>query len=161
MLLDRSRLKANKASISSDNSTSIQASLPRSTIASDESATLVDSKASCDLSSVSLHNIQLIAVDCEFSMEEVVLVQVAATTQTGLTLCFLFDLLCADRQTVIATLKNILEDVSITKIVHDCRRDTALLHKLGITLVNVVDTQVGHSIMSQMARMYGCEDNER
>ena len=44
---------------------------------------------------------------------------------------------------VLKVLKDILEDESVTKVIHDCRQDSAaLFYQFGIKLNNVLDTQV-------------------
>lgn len=46
-------------------------------------------------------------------------------------------------ETVLKVLKDILEDKSVTKVMHDCRQDSAaLFYQFGIKLKNVLDTQV-------------------
>ena len=56
--------------------------------------------------------------------------------------CYLFDMLQIS-QAVLQQLKAILEDVVVTKVIHDCRQDSAALYyQFGIKLQNVFDTQV-------------------
>lgn len=72
---------------------------------------------------------------------QISLVQIATPTQ-----CFVLDVLgkSAD-DALVQWLRSVLEDSSITKIIHDCRMDAdALLHCLGIHLCNVHDTSQWH-----------------
>ena len=56
--------------------------------------------------------------------------------------CYLFDMLQPDKD-VLRYLKAILEGGSVTKVIHDCRQDSAALYyQFGIKLQNVLDTQV-------------------
>lgn len=73
------------------------------------------------------------------------IVQVATTKA-----CFLLDLLGKTRDDPLVNwLRGILEDASITKIIHDCRMDSdALSHLLGIRLTNVHDTASWHAVVT-------------
>lgn len=56
--------------------------------------------------------------------------------------CYQFDMLQVDGA-FLPQLKSILEDVNVTKVMHDCRQDSAaLFYQFGIKLQNVLDTQV-------------------
>ena len=62
--------------------------------------------------------------------------------------CHLFDMLEAD-EGIIKMLKDIMEDENVTKVMHDCRQDSAaLFYQFGIKLRDVVDTQVCHDQLS-------------
>lgn len=57
--------------------------------------------------------------------------------------CYLFDML-QPNEDVLRYLKAILEVRSVSKVMHDCRQDSAALYyQFGIKLRNVMDTQVG------------------
>lgn len=63
---------------------------------------------------------------------------------------FVFDLVACKELLMEGGLKEILESPSITKVVHDCRNDSAaLFHQFGIMLTNVFDTQAAHAILQQ------------
>ena len=56
--------------------------------------------------------------------------------------CYLFDMLQINED-VLDYLKAILEDENVTKVIHDCRQDSAaLFYQFGIKLHNIFDTQV-------------------
>lgn len=59
--------------------------------------------------------------------------------------CFIFDMVTIDhsvRAALISGLKQVLEDNSVIKIMHDCRRPAAAIrYQLQINLCNVFDTQ--------------------
>lgn len=91
-----------------------------------------------------------LAVDCEGERlgrnGRLTLVQIASEQAV-----FLFDVVAfggSEREVLISTLKALLESQSIVKILHDCRQDAAALHyQLGITLQNVLDTQVAYAMI--------------
>ncbi|KAH9123866.1 hypothetical protein AeMF1_005260 [Aphanomyces euteiches] len=59
---------------------------------------------------------------------------------------YLFDIL--ESPSLAMILKPLLEDTSVLKVMHDCRKDSdALFHQFGITLTNVFDTQAAHAIV--------------
>ena len=65
--------------------------------------------------------------------------------EDGSALCYLFDLIevsPAEQPEMVEVLKALLEAEAVTKVVHDGRDAKALLHQLGVSLVNVLDTQV-------------------
>ena len=85
---------------------------------------------------------------------------------------FLFDMLddaAEYRGRLISTLKSFLEDVAVTKIIHDCRQDSDSLNELHeIRLVNVFDTSVYNSKIKETTKRdnlnntltaYGCPNN--
>jgi exonuclease 3'-5' domain-containing protein 1 len=59
---------------------------------------------------------------------------------------FLFDMIQTNKELLREqkiVLKEIMEDVNVTKIIHDCRQDSdALFHQFGITLRSVFDTSI-------------------
>lgn len=65
--------------------------------------------------------------------------------------CFLFDVLnCKRGSRMHAFLECILEDASVTKIIHDCKMDSdALCHCMGITLAGVHDTQACNVVLQK------------
>ena len=86
----------------------------------------------------------MLALDCEGvnlgRLGTLSLIQIG----TGNGDIFLFDVLrCSPESEVVQWLKPILENESVIKIMHDCRKDSdALYHLLGISLACVHDTQV-------------------
>ena len=64
--------------------------------------------------------------------------------------CVLLDVLDADKDApLLKWLRDILEDTSITKVIHDCRMDSdALLHEFGIRLDAVHDTACWHTTIT-------------
>jgi exonuclease 3'-5' domain-containing protein 1 len=84
----------------------------------------------------------VIALDCEGvdlgRDGALCFVQLSARNQ-----CFLFDVMGLDSTSQAArSLKELLEDPTIVKIIHDCKADSdALFHILGIRLQGVHDTQ--------------------
>jgi exonuclease 3'-5' domain-containing protein 1 len=85
--------------------------------------------------------------------------------------CFLFDVLnCTKDCEVTLFLKEILEDESIVKIVHDVKMDAdACLHILGINITGIHDTQSWDSMfrnvigaetnLNNTLKFYGCKQN--
>lgn len=66
--------------------------------------------------------------------------------EDGSATCYLFDLIAVsptEQPEMVAVLAALLQEEAVQKVVHDGRRDAeALLYQLGISLVNVLDTQV-------------------
>ena len=66
-------------------------------------------------------------------------------------ICFVFDMVTTDRSVkaaLISGLKQVLEDESVIKLMHDCRRPAAAIrYQLEISMCNVFDTQVHVHIM--------------
>jgi exonuclease 3'-5' domain-containing protein 1 len=97
----------------------------------------------------------LLAIDCEgvdLGRDPGVLCLVQlATPQKS----FLFDVHEISREADMVTfLREVLEDKSVIKIIHDCRMDAdALFHHLDIRLFNVHDTQAWDSVI------HGSENN--
>ncbi|KAK1396886.1 hypothetical protein POM88_006749 [Heracleum sosnowskyi] len=53
-------------------------------------------------------------------------------------------------EALIIACKPALESVNITKVIHDCKRDSeALYFQFGIKLHNVVDTQIAYSLIEE------------
>ena len=92
---------------------------------------------------------EVLTLDCEGvdlgRSGELCLIQLATRER-----CFLFDVhelatACCD---MVISLKEILEDNTIVKVVHDCKMDSdALFHHLGIRLANVHDTQAWDKVL--------------
>ncbi|KAJ1472042.1 ribonuclease H-like domain-containing protein [Baffinella frigidus] len=107
--------------------------------------TVVENEASLSLCRAALSGQPLLALDCEGvnlgRRGEITLIQLATPDE-----CFLLDVQDAPRAAdVLAFAKEILEDGSVSKIIHDCKADSdALFHLLGIELKNVHDTQAWH-----------------
>lgn len=61
-------------------------------------------------------------------------------------ICFIFDMVTNDRSVkaaLISGLKQVLEDESVVKVMHDCRKPAAAIrYQLQIGLRSVFDTQV-------------------
>lgn len=91
-----------------------------------------------------------IAIDCEgcnlSRTGRLCLIQVALPPPKPCV--YLLDLVSMDSDTLEAlkqSLGTILEDRSVTKVIHDCRQDSdALFHQLGIRLDGVFDTQASY-----------------
>jgi hypothetical protein len=91
-----------------------------------------------------------IAIDCEGCnlswTGRLCLIQVAVPPPKPC--IYLFDLVSMDSDALAAlkqSLGTILEDRSVTKVIHDCRQDSdALFHQLGIRLDGVFDTQASY-----------------
>ncbi|KAJ4459039.1 putative 3'-5' exonuclease [Paratrimastix pyriformis] len=63
-------------------------------------------------------------------------------------LVFLFDIVVGGRAIFDAGLREILEDPSIIKVLHDTRGDSdALLHQFQVRLTNVFDTQIAYACL--------------
>ena len=85
---------------------------------------------------------------------------------------FLFDMIddaAEYHERLISTLKSFLEDITITKIIHDCRQDSDSLNEFHeIRLVKVFDTSVYNSKIKETTKrdnlnntltVYGCPNN--
>jgi ribonuclease D len=110
----------------------------------------------------------VLALDCEGvnlgRCGQLCIIQIA--TQE---VCFLFDVLELSASCELAvSLKTILEDENIVKVIHDCKMDSdALFHKLDINLAGVHDTQVWDKVLkgsetnlNQTLLTYDCTPNE-
>ena len=108
--------------------------------------TVVDSPETVRLCRVALYDQAFLALDCEGvslgRSGEISLIQLATETE-----CFLLDVQDKPRtDPVVELAKEVLEDASICKIIHDCRSDSdALSTLLGIKLNNVHDTQAWYT----------------
>ena len=104
---------------------------------------------------------KLVAFDAEgvdLSREgRVTLISIGISVEGGVHV-FLFDPIHHDaefRRELLVCTKNLLEDVEIVKIVHDCRQDSDALHRTltpSISLTNVFDTQVWAMKLSRTTR---------
>src|SRR5205823_5842842 len=69
------------------------------------------------------------------------------------------------RAEFVACLRAVLENENCVKVLHDCRQDSAaLFHQLGITLKNVVDTQVSillYELLSRAGSVWPNDSNPR
>lgn len=62
--------------------------------------------------------------------------------------CFILDVLCAAKESILAYAKEVLENPGIVKVIHDVRNDSdALWHGHGIRVCIVHDTQAWHQII--------------
>ena len=91
----------------------------------------------------------LIALDAEgvdLSREGVISIVQLATRQQ----CFILDVLGkGPDDPLVVWLRAVLEDTSITKIIHDCRMDSdAFQHHLAICLSGVHDTACWHQVLT-------------
>jgi len=118
-----------------------------------------------------------VAFDCEgvnlSRAGSVTLVTVGVVADdSGPPALFHFDMLASDSSLVtaqLAALKALFENPAVAKIIHDCRQDADVLqHFLGISLVNVRDTQKMHELLTGAGRVnlnntlqsYGCPINK-
>uniref|UniRef100_A0A0G4I363 3'-5' exonuclease domain-containing protein n=1 Tax=Chromera velia CCMP2878 TaxID=1169474 RepID=A0A0G4I363_9ALVE len=115
----------------------------------------------------------VVALDCEGlhlgRLGTLSLVQLSVETPMGI-VCFLFDVLKrSPHDPIVLFLKNVLEDETITKVIHDCRQDSdALFHLLGIKLKKVHDTECWHEALgnlqplglNQMLEAYAIKANQ-
>ena len=71
---------------------------------------------------------------------------------------YLFDVMALTATAVlkaelVAGLKSVFENAAVVKILHDCRQDAiALHHQLGVSLVNILDTQMLHGMCENAVR---------
>lgn len=79
---------------------------------------------------------------------EISVVQLAFQADADVLNVFVVDILSKTQDDpLVETLKLLLEEPSVIKVIHDCRMDSdALQHKLGITLVSVHDTSCFHQV---------------
>lgn len=85
--------------------------------------------------------------------------------------CYLFDVLGHDSSSgLIQFLKEMLEDATKTKVIHDCKMDAdALLHQYGIYLTGVHDTQCWDVLLrdgvplnlNRTLSAYNCDTNDQ
>lgn len=108
---------------------------------------VVDSFAALDdcVSHFSQHT--LVAWDCEGvelgRFGSVTVLQLATRER-----CYILDLLSYAREPILQFAKSLLEDPSITKIIHDAAADAdALYHLHNIRVVDVHDTQAWHMVL--------------
>jgi hypothetical protein len=109
------------------------------------SFTFVDTVEGCRLAIPSLKGASQIAVDLEGILDANGNLSLISVEGGGK--IYVFDILvCPD--ILGAGLADILRDMSIVKIFHDCRADSeALFGQQNLTLHNVFDTQIAHSII--------------
>jgi exonuclease 3'-5' domain-containing protein 1 len=136
-----------------------------------ESSTVlvVNDSVSLELSKLEIAGKTCLSLDCEGinlgRQGKISLVQIATVDR-----CFLFDVLNKQPSSkIIEFLKDVLEDQSITKIIHDCRADSDALHHLfGIDLNEVHDTQAWQITMystrnklnlNDTLKLFGCPIN--
>ncbi|KAK1859820.1 hypothetical protein I4F81_002414 [Pyropia yezoensis] len=106
---------------------------------------LVTSVAAATAAAAYLSTFRTLAVDCEgvalSRSGRLCLVQIASPRRA-----YLFDTVtCAG---VLAPVRALLEDPSVTKLLHDCRHDAdALAHQAGVLLAGVRDTQVAYGLL--------------
>jgi hypothetical protein len=138
----------------SHNPASIQLQ-PSTTLAKVE-VVIVTSTANLEKAKQIILGQKLLALDCEgVSLCRngcITIIQLSTPTH-----CFLFDMLesntsapmeIGNNTEVVQFLKSVLEDRGIIKVIHDCKMDSdALLHRLGITLRSVHDTQICDQIL--------------
>lgn len=63
---------------------------------------------------------------------------------------FVFDLIASPNMVVDGGLKSLLENEQVTKVMHDCRNDSAnLYNQFGVMLKGVFDTQAAHAVLQQ------------
>jgi hypothetical protein len=130
---------------------------------------VVNDAVSLEMSKLEIAGEACLSLDCEGinlgRQGKVSLVQISTANR-----CFLFDVLTETPQSeMIIYLKTVLEDASITKIIHDCRADSDALHHLfGIDLKGVHDTQAWQITMlpilnrlnlNDTLKTFGCKIN--
>lgn len=94
--------------------------------------------------------VKTIALDCEgidlSRLGQVCLVQIASPTSPTTYLFDVLGLTSASVSPMLDWLRNLLENETICKVIHDCRMDSdALYHLLNIKLTTVHDTSCWHS----------------
>ena len=94
----------------------------------------------------------VVAWDCEGvelgRFGSVTVVQLASSER-----CYVLDLLSAAKEPILNFLRDILEDASVTKIIHDAAADSdALYHLHHIKVVNVHDTQAWHMAIGDLQK---------
>lgn len=109
----------------------------------------------CRAATANLGKYTRLAVDCEgvklSRTGRLCLIQVASPDTV-----YIFDLIDSDSQALFDAggLKELLENLSVHKIIHDCRHDSdALYHQFGVKLGPVIDTQVMFSVMRRARGM--------
>lgn len=108
---------------------------------------LIDQEDQVDAACKRFRRCKLLAVDCEGSNlgreGTLTLVQVASESDV-----MLFDILNLRSAAFSLGLRRLLEDSSVIKVMHDCRRDVDALQQLfGVHVNNVFDTQVAFAVL--------------
>ncbi|XP_022107255.1 uncharacterized protein LOC110988236 [Acanthaster planci] len=87
--------------------------------------------------------------DCEYlSTVQIAIIDSVCPTP------FIFDVLYwSNRDFKTSKLKHLLESERVLKVVHDCRGDSAVLERYGITLRNVFDTAVAHTTIMEQSNV--------
>lgn len=122
-------------------------------------AVLIDSQSKAQECLPELLGARLLGVDCEGvalgRWGRLCLCQIATTERV-----YLFDTL---REGIVDTIRPVLESGSVVKVMHDCREDaSALLSQFDVTLTNVFDSQVAHTMLLEQrtARPFQISLNE-
>ncbi|KAL7485767.1 hypothetical protein ACHAW6_011370 [Cyclotella cf. meneghiniana] len=91
-----------------------------------------------------------IAFDCEgVNLSRIGTVEVATICFSLTKEVYLIDFGGIPCQQIVKTVKSLLEDPGVTKVIHDCRKDCdALFHLHGITIYSVHDTSCFHQVMT-------------
>lgn len=122
--------------------------LENASIIAELETVVVDCEIKLHQATTEVAGVQVLGFDCEGvdlgRFGKICIVQLSTRTK-----CFLFDVKDLDKESVIVLfLKSILENPSVTKVIHDCKMDSdALYHLLDIKLCNSHDTQVWDTIL--------------
>ncbi len=158
------RIRSQIMKIVSDNSqlkyknmTNANSSTPNETTLIRNSRVITKTKEGNDIIDDILRNCSFVAVDCEGvnlgASGQITLVQIAYTSASDPLLAppriYIFDVLL-NPDILNHSLKQLFESETVVKVIHDSRNySSALYSEYGITLTNIFDTQVAHSIIQQ------------
>ena len=120
------------------------------------SVTVVDTPETLEQCKEALKGVTVLALDCEGvdlnRLGSLTLVQLSTPSA-----CFLIDMLDESKSGErVSFVRTVLEDRSITKIIHDCKCDSdSLFHEFDINLQGVHDTQVWHQVLLPEVKQLG------
>jgi stage III sporulation protein SpoIIIAA len=111
--------------------------------------TVVSDEKACLFACAALRESKMVTLDCEGvnlgkQGGRLCLVQVASVAGV-----FLFDVLKCPGLFG-AGLRALLEDTAVVKMVHDCKMDVLALHKMGVAVSAVFDSQIAYSILESV-----------
>jgi exonuclease 3'-5' domain-containing protein 1 len=139
------------------NMTNANSSTPNETTLIRNSRVITKTKEGNDIIDDILRNSSFVGVDCKGvnlgASGQITLVQIAYTSASDPVLAppriYIFDVLL-NPDFLKHSLKQLFESENIVKVIHDSRNySSALYSEYGITLTNIFDTQVAHSIIQQ------------
>lgn len=104
---------------------------------------------------VNIDNDMELAMDMEGDFGATMTISLLQIAVSNFPTVVLFDIFKCPDILMMTSLKHILEDIAIKKIMHDCRSDALAIYKqFNIVLNGVIDVQCGHSALLNKSRKF-------